>query len=214
MTRTLVLASRSPRRADLLSSIGMSFQVDVADVDETPYPDEHPHGLVERLARAKSEAVSGPGRVVVGADTVVVLDGAVLGKPSHPSEAEAMLGRLREAAHHVVSGVAVTVLVDGEPTTESAVESALVRFGPMTDEEVADYVATGEPLDCAGAYGIQGRGGVFVEGIEGHPSTVVGLPLPATIRLLARVGLGLNSPRERREPGPGIAAGELPLDRR
>lgn len=214
MTTELVLASRSPRRAHLLSSVGLSYRIEAADVDESPYPQEHPRALVERLARSKAATVAGPGQVVVGADTVVVLDGAVLGKPGHPSEAGAMLQRLRGTTHHVVSGVAVARVEYGETSIESGVESALVRFSPMTDEEVAEYVATGEPLDCAGGYGIQGRGGVFVEAIEGHPSTVVGLPLPLTVRLLARAGVALSSRPERTEQEPGRGAAELPLDPR
>lgn len=211
MSDAVVLASRSPRRADLLSIIGVEFETRPADVDESAHPGEHPRGYVERLARDKAEAMAAAGRVVIGADTAVVHEGTILGKPAHPSEARAMLERLRGGTHHVVSAVAVTRVTEDSAVTESMVESTLVRFAAMTDDEVASYVASGEPLDCAGAYAIQGRGGVYVESIEGHPSTVVGLPLPATVRLLARAGVSLSSRRAPtgREPGTG-GAGPLP----
>lgn len=185
----LVLASRSPRRAELLSLLGVEYSIEEPDVDESRHPGEHPHAYVERLARAKAEAVAGDDVVALGADTVVVHDGSVLGKPGHPAEARAMLGHLSGDIHHVVTGVAVSGATEGRLTTESVVESATVRFGSMTDGEIEAYVAGGEPLDCAGAYAMQGQGGIFVEGIDGHPSTVIGLPLPATARLLARRGI-------------------------
>lgn len=189
MTRKLVLASASPRRRDLLSTLGLEFEVRPPAVDETSRPGEHPSQLVERLARAKAGSSVGGGEVVLGADTVVVHEGHVLGKPVHPAEAAAMLRHLSGAVHHVASGVAVASIEDGRVSVESVVATAVVRMAAMTDEEIAAYVGTGEPLDKAGAYAIQGRGGLFVEAIEGHPSTVVGLPLPATRRLLARRGL-------------------------
>lgn len=187
--RRLVLASGSPRRAGLLSTLGLDFEVRPADLDETARPGEHPHGLVERLARAKAGLEVNPGEVVLGADTVVVHEGHVLGKPAHPAEAATMLRHLSGAAHHVASGVAVAVLEEGKVVVESVVVTAVVRMAPLTDEEIAGYVATGEPLDKAGAYAIQEKGGLFVEAIEGHPTTVVGLPLPDTRRLLARQGI-------------------------
>lgn len=183
----LVLASSSPRRADLLRSVGLEFETVPADIDETRRPGEHPHAYVERLAREKAAAVAAPATAVIGADTAVVLAGDVLGKPGHPAEAAAMLRRLSGEVHHVVTGVAVS----GDGDIESVVESALVRMATITEDEIAAYVATGEPLDKAGAYAVQGRGGLFVETVEGHPSTVVGLPLPAVRRLLARRGIRL-----------------------
>jgi septum formation protein len=212
VTATLVLASRSPRRSDLLRSVGLAFVVEPADVDESLRPDEHPHAYVERLARAKAEEVAGPARVCLGGDTVVVHDGVILGKPAHPSEARAMLRRLRGNDHHVVSGVAVARLADGSMRIDSMVVSALVRFGAMTDGEVDAYVDGGEPLDCAGAYALQGRGGVYVDSIDGHPSTVIGLPLPATMRLLARAGVGISSRREPTGPEPETGAAGPLLD--
>lgn len=180
----LCLASSSPRRADLLRSIGVEFEAIPADIDEARRPGEHPHAYVERMSREKVEAVAVPGTLVLGADTAVVLGGDVLGKPGHPAEAAAMLRRLAGEVHHVVTGVAVS----GEGGIESLVESAIVRMAAMTENEIAAYVATGEPLDKAGAYALQGRGGLYVEAVEGHPSTVIGLPLPAVRRLLARHG--------------------------
>lgn len=187
--KRLVLASGSPRRAVLLATLGLDFEVRPADVDETARPDEHPHGLVERLARAKAAVEVNPGEVVLGADTVVVHQGNVLGKPAHPAEARTMLRHLSGAAHHVASGVAVAARHEGELVVESVVVTAVVRMAALTDDEIAAYVETGEPLDKAGGYAIQERGGLFVEAIEGHPTTVVGLPIPDTRRLLARRGV-------------------------
>lgn len=185
----LVLASRSPRRAELLKTLGLSFRVAPADIDESRHPDEDPHALVNRLARIKAETVAAPGAIVIGADTVIVHDGTVLGKPVHPAEARAMLLRISGSTHQVLTAVAVAAVEGGDVVCEVVVESARVRFLELTGAEIAGYVATGEPLDKAGAYAIQGKGGVFVDRIEGHPSTVVGLPLPATRRLLARRGV-------------------------
>jgi septum formation protein len=187
--RGLVLASASPRRAELLALLGVTFEVQVADVDETPRPGEPAADLVERLAREKALAVaqnSAEGAVdVVGADTVVVLDGDVLGKPADPADAVTMLRRLQGRDHEVVTGVAVvrsrpaSLEVPGPSSSDvvSFVETTEVRFAPMSDDEVEAYVATGEPLDKAGAYGIQGLGGRFVERIVGSYHNVVGLPL-------------------------------------
>ena len=187
--KRLVLASSSPRRAELMGIIGLPFDVVAVDIDETRRPGEHPHAYVERLAREKAEAATITLEVVViGADTAVVHDGEVLGKPAHPAEAETMLSRLSGDVHHVVTGVAVATVDGGRLEVESTVESARVRFAVLTHDEIAAYVATGEPLDKAGAYALQGRGGLFVESVEGHPTTIVGLPLPATRRLLARRG--------------------------
>ncbi len=191
MTR-LVLASGSPRRAALLETLGLQFEIAPADIDETRRPGEHPNGYVERLAREKAEASAAADAVVIGADTAVVHEGDVLGKPAHPAEARAMLSRLSGDVHHVVTGLAAVSFGDGELAVESVVESARVRMATLTQEEIAAYVATGEPLDKAGAYALQGRGGILVEAIEGHPSTVIGLPLPAVVRLLSRHGIRLG----------------------
>lgn len=186
--KRLVLASGSPRRAELLGLLGVPFQAEAPEVDETRWPGEEPHRYVERLARAKAEVFASADTVALGADTAIVHDGAVLGKPAHPAEARSMLQRLSGKTHHVVSGVAVATIDSGKLVEESLVESALIRFSAVTDAEIDAYVDTGEPLDRAGAYAIQERGGLLVDSIDGHPTTVVGLPLPATRRLLARAG--------------------------
>lgn len=185
----LLLASGSPRRKDLLDTLGLSFTVEAPDVDESRRQGEDPMAYVERLARSKATARAGNEVVSLGADTVVVHRGRVLGKPLHPSEARAMLKALSGSTHHVLTAVAVAGVEGGEVAVESAVDSALVRFHSLTDEEIDSYIGTGEPLDKAGAYAIQGRGALLVESIEGHPSTVVGLPLPTTRRLLSRHGI-------------------------
>jgi septum formation protein len=171
----------------LLGSLGIPFIVDVPSVDERRQPGEAAAVYVERVARAKAAAVAGVGRIVLAADTTVVVDGHCLGKPVHPNEAKAMLRRLAGAAHEVITGVAVATAQE----MVSTVESTLVRFLPMTEGEISDYVATGEPMDKAGAYGLQGKGAVFVESVQGSPSNVVGLPLHATARLLRRAGVDL-----------------------
>jgi septum formation protein len=191
--KRLVLASSSPRRAELLRVLGVAFDIVPTDIDESRRPDEHPHAYVERLAREKAESATVRlGTVVLAADTAVVHEGEVLGKPGHPAEARTMLARLSGEVHHVVTGVAVAGVEDGRLEVESVVESARVRMAALTVEEIASYVATGEPLDKAGAYALQGRGGLLVESVEGHPTTIVGLPLPATRRLLARRGVEIG----------------------
>lgn len=187
MTR-LMLASQSPRRRELLSLLGIPFEVMSPGVDETRRPGEDPAAYVERLARDKAACAIGEGVAALGADTVVVHAGRILGKPRHPAEARATLLRLSGDTHHVVTGVAVGLLEEGRSRVETQVETALVRFAGLTELEVDAYVATGEPMDKAGSYALQERGGLLVETIEGHPSTVAGLPLPATRRLLTRFG--------------------------
>lgn len=184
----LVLASASPRRRDLLASLGLDFDVMDPGVDEAHLPGESPPEYVVRVARDKAMAVASAGYVTLAADTIVVHRGHLLGKPGHPAEAAAMLTRLSGQAHTVVTGLAVVVL-DGAPEVHTAAVSTSVRFVELTGEEIAAYVATGEPMDKAGAYALQGRGGMFVESIDGSPSNVVGLPLPATVRLLAAAGI-------------------------
>ena len=184
----VVLASGSPRRSELLALLDIPFEVQ-PDVDESRRPGEEPLAYVERLARDKARAVAREGTVAVGADTIVVHRGTVMGKPEHPAEARAMLERLSGDVHQVMTAVAVATVEKGRVVLDSTVETALVRFLPLTDREIDDYIATGEPLDKAGAYALQGRGAVLVESIEGHPTTVVGLPRPATRRLLARAGV-------------------------
>lgn len=166
-----------------MSLIGLDVRCVSPDVDETRHPDEEPDQYVERVARMKVAAVDGD--VVLAADTTVVHEGRVLGKPAHPAEARAMLARLSGEVHAVYTAVAVR---SGD-LTSSTVERTLVQMAVMTDEEIARYVAGGEPMDKAGSYGLQGLGGVFVEAIEGSPSNVVGLPLHVVARLLRAHGV-------------------------
>jgi septum formation protein len=180
----LVLASSSPRRRELFASLGLDVEVIAPHVDETRHPDEEPDAYVLRVARDKARAVLGPGRVVVAADTAVVHRGRILGKPAHPAEARSMLASLAGDAHAVHTGVAVASIVDGDDVIHSAVEITVVRLLPLTDEEIGAYVATGEPMDKAGAYGLQGIGAVFVESVQGSPSNVIGLPVHVVARLL------------------------------
>lgn len=188
----MVLASGSPRRRQLLDQLGLEFEVHRAEVDESRYPDEEPEKYVERLARAKAEQAVDAGRLVVAGDTAVVLEGRVLGKPVHAEEARSMLRRLEGHTHEVVTALAVAIWDEG-PSVISLVDVASVEFLPMTAEEIADYVNTGEPFDKAGAYGLQGVGGRFVKGISGHPSTVIGLPIHLLPRLIAAHGHDLSS---------------------
>lgn len=188
MPPLLVLASQSPRRRELLHQITPNFVVDVADIDETPLPDESAHAYVVRLARAKAEAVArrrGDGLPVLGSDTTVAIDDHILGKPADAAEALAMLRRLNGRSHQVLTAVA---LVCPHTCLERLSETS-VRFATLQESTLQAYVASGEPMDKAGAYGIQGRAGLFVEHLEGSFSGVVGLPLHETARLLAQAGM-------------------------
>ena len=186
----LFLASGSPRRRELLTQIGVAFSVIGADIDETPLPDESPAAYVERLARGKAQA--GRARLnanaqacVLGADTAVVLDGKILGKPLDEADALAMLMSLSGQEHEVLTAIA---LLDGE-RCESRVVRSLVRFRPINAAEASAYWASGEPRDKAGGYGIQGLGAVFVSSLTGSYSAVVGLPLCETAELLGHFGI-------------------------
>jgi septum formation protein len=186
MKRAFVLASASPRRAELLSMIGLAADIQPADVDETPLPEESPDGYVRRLAVAKAEAVARTeDRPVLGADTIVVHQGRLLGKPADPAEARSMLETLSGSSHEVLTAVA---MVQGS-RLEVEVVRAQVRFRDLTADEVAAYVRVGEGFDKAGGYGIQGVGGIFVAYIEGSYSAIVGLPLLETERLLRAFGI-------------------------
>jgi septum formation protein len=186
--RRLVLASASPRRRELLERLGLCVEIRPTSIDETPRRGEPPAALVQRLAVAKARAAARQGELVLGADTIVVLDGAILGKPEGEAQARAMLRRLSGRAHEVLTGVAVAAPDGG---IRSLVESSLVRFAVLSEREIAWYVASGEPFDKAGGYAVQGLAALFVERIEGNFSNVVGLPLPATCRLLREAGLDL-----------------------
>jgi septum formation protein len=182
----IVLASGSPRRTQLLGLLGIAHEVDPAHVDEAPLPGEAPVPMAARLARAKALEVAArhPGREVLAADTVVVLDRTILGKPASPAEAERMLGRLAGREHRVVTAVALAR--DGRVWERH--DETRVWFRPLDRETIREYVATGEPLDKAGAYGLQGLGAVLVERIEGDCFGVIGLPLRLVVDLLAEAG--------------------------
>jgi len=185
----LYLASGSPRRRELLAQIGVPFSVVSAPIDETPLPNESAPAYVERLARAKAAAglacLEGPA-VVLGADTAVVLDGRILGKPENSEDALAMLADLSGREHQVLTAVALS---DGQRVHSLCVTSK-VRFRAISAEEAQRYWASGEPADKAGGYAIQGLGAVFVTGLSGSYSAVVGLPLSETAELLGQFGIG------------------------
>ena len=178
----LVLASASPRRSELLRNAGISFQVEPAHVPEVPLPQETPLAYAQRLAREKALMVFArhPNEVVLGADTVVVVDNHLLEKPSDAQDAARMLRLLSGRSHQVITGVCV--VARGFERTEAEITE--VSFSPLSDEEIAGYVRTGEPMDKAGAYGIQGIASRWVKGIEGCYFNVVGLPVQRVYRLL------------------------------
>lgn len=182
----LILASQSPRRAELLRAAGFAFEVETADVDESLGVGEAPEAYVLRLAEAKAAAVATrhPDAAVVGADTTVVIDEQILGKPTDRADAVRMLRQLAGRTHEVLTGVAV----GRGARWLSRVASTSVTFLPMTDAEIAWYAASGEPDDKAGAYAIQGLASRFVERIDGSYSNVVGLPVALVHRLLKEIG--------------------------
>lgn len=203
----LVLASASPRRQDLLQSAGISFVVQPADVDETPLAGESARACAERLAREKALAVwrRRPEDVVLGADTIVVVDGAILGKPVDAGDAARMLRMLSGRTHEVITGVCLAggrgqgagartqrsaiggEDWGGEPVVKIASESTLVTVSLISDEEIREYVSTGEPMDKAGAYAIQGIASRWIPRIDGDYSNVVGLPVALVYRLLNEI---------------------------
>ena len=176
-SRSILLVSASPRRADLLRHAGLEFTIRPSDVDETPFPDETPGDLAERLARAKVlalSAVSFPA-LVIGADTVVAVAGATLGKPRDRAEARKMLRRLSGRVHEVTTAMALRTLPEETIICERAVSR--VTFAPLSDREIDWYADTGEGMDKAGAYALQGIGALFIESIAGSYTNVIGLPL-------------------------------------
>ncbi len=184
----LILASASPRRAELLASAGFAFSVDAADVDESERPGEAPETYVLRLAGAKARAVAGRRResdtLILGADTTVVIGGEMLAKPEGPADAVRMLEKLAGAVHEVFTGV---VALAGERELAEVVRTR-VHLLPISAAEITWYVETGEPMGKAGAYGIQGRAARFVDWIEGSWSNVVGLPVATVDRMLKSLG--------------------------
>jgi septum formation protein len=184
----IILASGSPRRADLLTKIGVEFELEPSQVHERPHTDEAPPDYIIRIARAKVVAVARKREsgLVIGADTIVVLDGRLLGKPEDEDDARNMLRQLSGKWHAVMTGIA---LYDAATRREVAdYDKTLVRFAQMSEREIEWYVKSGEPMDKAGAYGIQGLGGLFVDEIAGNYYNVVGLPLPLLYRLSRRLG--------------------------
>ncbi len=182
----IVLASRSPRRKHLLEMLGIECTVEPAGIEEVELDGETPEETAVRLAREKAVTVARrhPGTLVLGADTIVVLDGRQLGKPGSPEDAQAMLQDLEGGKHTVVT--AVSLARDGR--SEELVDATDVWLRKLSAGEIADYVATGEPLDKAGAYGIQGKGAVLIDRIEGDYFVVVGLPVRLVVELLRRAG--------------------------
>lgn len=180
----LILASASPRRSEILSSVGWEFTKHAADIDETELPGELPAAYVERLAREKAEAVavSYPDSIVLGADTTVVIDEQIIVKPIDLDDARRMLRLLAGRWHEVLTGVAVV----RDETTLSGVESTRVKFAEMSDAEVNFLAVRGDPLDKAGAYAVQAQAALFIEGIEGDYWNVVGLPVKLVFDLIMK----------------------------
>jgi septum formation protein len=191
VSKSLILASASPRRRTLLEQIAVDFEVAPADIDESVHPGETPMHYVRRLAVSKAQAVFQAGVVVLGADTAVVVDDEILGKPCGLTEGVTMLQRLSGRAHEVLTAIAA---FDGEQL-ESRVVTSTVHFRSVDAEEAQRYWRTGEPADKAGGYGIQGIGGIFVERLEGSYSAVVGLPLEQTEQLLRLLDIDTWSTR-------------------
>ena len=185
----LILASASPRRAEILRNAGIPFSVLSSAVDETPVPAESPQDLVRRLALAKAELVAaravGPA-IVIAADTIVALEGAILGKPRTSEDARQMLAKLSGRTHTVMTGVSLVRLPDIE--SREFIETTQVHFASISKEEITKYLSTGEPFDKAGAYAIQGLGGRFVPRIDGCYFNIVGLPLARLCKELTELG--------------------------
>lgn len=194
MTDTIVLASASPRRKELLEQIGLEFQVIPSRAEEIVLPDETPEAHVERLSIDKATEVAErkniDGRWFIGSDTIVLCDGQILGKPKNEQHAAEMLRMMSGREHRVLSGYAIIDRKTGEQRSEAV--STSVRFRDLTDEEIARYIATSEPADKAGAYAIQGLGVCFVAGIEGSYTNVVGLPLCRLTLALKELGVPLQ----------------------
>ncbi len=192
MSTAIVLGSGSPRRRELLEQLGLTFTVIAPDVDESPLPGEDPIAYVGRVAIDKVSAAFSadgvaPDSLVIAADTTVEIDGEIIAKPVDIDDARAMLRRLSGRTHRVHTGVA---LKRGDRVVTATVTS-LVKFVALTDETIEWYVRTGEPLDKAGAYAIQGAGSVLVESVEGSVSNIIGLPLHTVVALAAELGVNL-----------------------
>ncbi len=186
----IILASKSPRRSELLARMGVEFTVKTSKIDEKMDPFANPADEVARVSLAKAQAVRGtchPDDIIIGADTIVVCDGLTMGKPRSESEAFSMLRRLSGRDHQVLTGL--TVL--GGDRTENLTVATTLRFRALSDAEIRNYIATGEPMDKAGAYGIQGLAAMFVVGLDGDYYNVMGLPVCTLTILLRRFGVKL-----------------------
>lgn len=183
----IVLASASPRRRELLKSAGIAFVVRPAEIAEVPHQHESPRGFAERMAREKAWAVrsTNTGEVILAADTVVAVDGQILGKPNNEEDAARMLRLLSGREHLVITGVCLS----GEDFEDIRSENTEVRFKKMSDADIRGYIATGEPMDKAGAYGIQGGASRWIAGITGDYNNVVGLPLDLVRQMLREHGM-------------------------
>ena len=186
----IILASKSPRRSELLKRMGLEFIVKASRIDEKMDPFAHPSDEVARVSLAKAQAVRkncNPEDIIISADTIVVCDGLMMGKPRSESDAFSMLHRLSGRDHQVMTGL--TVL--GPERTENLTVTTTLRFRALSDTEIRNYIATGEPMDKAGAYGVQSRGALFVERIDGDFFNVMGLPVEQLGLVLARFGVKL-----------------------
>lgn len=192
-SRLIILASGSPRRRELLSMLGLPFEVITSDADESTPPEWTPEEIVQALALRKAEAVipsaGGQSSLIIGSDTIVVVDGKVLGKPVDEQDSHAMLKQLQGRTHQVYTGVACIGLPEGRTVVEHRATSVTMRA--MSDEEISGYIATGEPVDKAGSYAIQGLGATLVDRIEGCYFNVVGLPLSLLSGMLSGFGISV-----------------------
>jgi septum formation protein len=188
----IILASSSPRRAEILRNAGIAFEIRPTQIDETALPGETPHAMVARLAEAKARAAASQMDadlvecIIVGADTTVELDAEILGKPRDAGHAREVLAKLSGRTHHVLTGLFLLRLPSR--ATQTAIENSAVTFAPLSENEIDAYVATGEPLGKAGAYAIQGVAGRYVPRIEGCYFNVVGLPIARLYALLGELG--------------------------
>ena len=190
MSVRIILASSSPRRKELLAALGLAFDVIHPSSDETVYGNESPENFVLRVSADKASSVSGSlgeGVIVIGADTIVVIDGEILGKPGDPKEASLMLRKLSGKEHHVYT--AFSIVRPKNELLHSEIVDTRVRVKTLAASEIEGYIKTGEPMDKAGAYGIQGIGSFMVTAIEGSYSNVVGLPVEELIAALKKLGI-------------------------
>ncbi len=185
----LILASGSPRRAEILTAVGWEFEKEVADVDETEFSGEKPEDYVQRLAKTKAETVAANHKdvLVLGADTIVVIENKIVGKPKDYEDARRMLERLSGKWHEVLTGIALVKVLEGNFETRVNLQRTRVKFAEMTDAEIEFLVEKGEPLDKAGAYAVQAQAALFIEEIAGDYWNVVGLPVSLVYDLLKKL---------------------------